>query len=105
MAISRDVIIVKYHSGNYGEWITLANITDNDIDLTTWKMREYQSTTQVGTTWTFPSGTVIKAKSLLIVKRVDGSGITGVPATIPVVQSALGLIWSRWRKNRIVERA
>lgn len=90
MAKSKNVIIVKYHSGNYGEWITLANITNTDINLTDWKMREYQSPTTVGTTWTFPSGTVIKAKSLLIVLRTNGSGITGAPANIPVVQSFLG---------------
>ena len=42
MAISKHVIIVKYHSGSYGEWITLANITNTDINLTNWKMREYQ---------------------------------------------------------------
>ena len=53
-------------------------------------MREYRSTTSVGTTWQFPSGTVIKAKWLLIVRRTNGSGITGAPATVPVVQSTLG---------------
>ena len=90
MAISKNVIIVKYHSGFYGEWITLANITNTDINLTNWKMREYLSTTSVGTTWQFPSGTVIKAKSLLIVRRTNGSGITGAPATVPVIQSTLG---------------
>lgn len=90
MAISKNVIIVKYHSGFYGEWITLANITNTDINLTNWKMREYQSTTSVGTTWQFPSGTVIKAKSLLIVRRTNGSGITGAPATVLVIQSTLG---------------
>ncbi|MDQ0244716.1 hypothetical protein J2S09_002287 [Bacillus fengqiuensis] len=87
---SQSVIIVKYHSGYYGEWVTLANITGTDINLTNWKMREYQSTTTVGQTWQFPQNTVIKAKSLLIVKRTHGSGITGGPANIPVVQSTLG---------------
>lgn len=90
MAISKNVIIVKYHSGFYGEWITLANITNTDINLTNWKMREYQSTTTVGTTRQFPSGTVIKAKSLLIVRRINGTGITGAPATVPVIQLTLG---------------
>ena len=90
MAISKNVIIVKYHSGSYGEWITLANITNTDINLTNWKMREYQSITTVGTTRQFPSGTVIKAKSLLIVRRTNGSGITGAPATVPIIQLSLG---------------
>lgn len=83
------VLIAKYHSGDYGEWITLANVTDHDIHLTNWKMSEYLNYDSVGSTWTFPSGTVIEANSLLIVKRVDGSGITGVPTDIPVVQTSL----------------
>ncbi|WP_163100158.1 Ig-like domain-containing protein [Peribacillus alkalitolerans] len=86
------VLIVKYHSGSYGQWITLANITDHDINLTNWKMSEYVNFDLVGSTWTIPNGTVIKAQSLLIVKRVDGSGITGVPADIPVVQTSLSPI-------------
>ncbi|RAP77219.1 Ig-like domain-containing protein [Paenibacillus montanisoli] len=84
-----SVLIVKYHAGNYGEWLTLANVMDHDIHLTNWKMSEYLNYFTVGTTWTFPSGTVIKAKSFLIVKRTDGSGLSGVPATIPVVQTTL----------------
>lgn len=90
MTVSQNILIVKYHSGNYGTWVTFANITDNDINLTNWKLREYQSTTKIGTTWKFPNGTVIKAKSLLIVKRLNGSGLTGAPATIPIVQTTLG---------------
>ncbi|MGG1676667.1 Ig-like domain-containing protein [Neobacillus sp. NRS-1170] len=92
MAISQDVLIVKYHVGIYGQWITLANVANTDKNLSGWKIREYESLSKLGTTWTFPSSTVIKAKSLLIVKKTDGSGITGVPANIPVLQSSLGLL-------------
>lgn len=86
---SDKVLIVKYHSGDYGEWITLANVTDHDINLANWKMSEYLNYRSVGSTWTFPSGTVLEANSLLIVKRVNGSGLTGVPTDIPVVQTSL----------------
>jgi len=84
-----SVLIVKYHSGNFGEWITLANVTDNDINLKNWKMSEYLNYHSVGSTWTITNDTWIKKKSLLIVKKTDGSGITGAPANIPVVQTTL----------------
>jgi len=95
-----SVLIVKYHSGNFGEWITLANVTDNDINLSNWKMSEYSNYNSIGSTWTIPGGTVIKRKSLLIVKKIDGSGITGAAqANIPVVQTSLSPALSLGREQ------
>lgn len=33
MPVPQNGIIVKYHYGNYGEWVTLTNVTDYEPNL------------------------------------------------------------------------
>ncbi|NEW04866.1 hypothetical protein GK047_02380 [Paenibacillus sp. SYP-B3998] len=87
-AKGQEVLIAKYHNGDYGIWITLANVTDHDIDLTNWYMNDYKSPIKMNPKWKFPDHTTIKAKSLLIVEQVGGSGSIGASEHgIPVVAS------------------
>nr|WP_275983944.1 Ig-like domain-containing protein [Paenibacillus hamazuiensis] len=88
-AVAQEVMIVKYHAGSYGYWITLANVTDRDIDLTNWQMNDYNAPGDPPTAkWKFPDHTIIKAKSLLVVEQIAGSGTSeAVAHGIPVVKS------------------
>lgn len=76
-AVAGDVMIVKYHAGSYGEWVVLANAGEQDVDLSGWQMNDYYTAATANPKWSFPNGTTIRAKSLLIVESKSGSGTEG----------------------------
>lgn len=76
-AVAGDVMIAKYHAGIYGIWVVLANAGDQDVDLSGWQMNDYQTAVTANKKWTFPNGSIIRAKSLLIVESKSGSGTAG----------------------------
>lgn len=87
-AIAQQVMIVKYHAGTYGVWITLANVTDQDIDLSNWQMNDYKTSTKANAKWKLPDGTMIRGRSLLVIEQRSGEGSAGAAEHgIPVVAS------------------
>ncbi|WP_281888565.1 S-layer homology domain-containing protein [Paenibacillus sp. YYML68] len=85
-SVAKEVMIVRYHVGQFGTWFTLANVTDRDIDLSGWKVNDYASASTVNPKWTIPDHTVIKAKSLLIFEKTKGSGTADAAAHgVPVI--------------------
>lgn len=95
-AMAQDVMIVKYHAGSYGSWVVLANVSDSDVDLSGWQMNDYQTGVAANPRWSFPDGTVMPGKSLLIVAASTGSGTAGaaergVPVISPPANSTFNL--------------
>ncbi|WP_248927572.1 thermonuclease family protein [Paenibacillus hamazuiensis] len=73
-AASTGVMIVEVFNGAAAddEWITLANVGTQDKDLSGWKIQDYSGSGKPQQSWGLPGGTVIKAKSLLVVERTSG---------------------------------
>lgn len=74
-AASTGVLIVEVFNGSTAEeeWVTLANIGDADQDISNWKLQDYSGSGNAQQAWSFPSGTVVRAKSLLVVERSAGT--------------------------------
>ncbi|WP_248927575.1 lamin tail domain-containing protein [Paenibacillus hamazuiensis] len=74
-AASNTVVIAEVFNGSDGaeEWVTLANLGTTDIDLTNWALQDYSGSGAAQAKWTFPSGSKIQAKKLLVIEKTAGN--------------------------------
>lgn len=73
-AASSGVLIVEVFNGSTAneEWVTLANIGSSSQDISGWKLQDFSGSGNAQQGWSFPGGTAIPAKSLLVVERTAG---------------------------------
>lgn len=66
---------------HHGEFIEFFNTGDKDIDISGWWIDDYYNTTQKGGSFSFPDGTIIKAKGFLVVTygQYSSGDIYGFP--------------------------
>lgn len=73
-AASSGVLIVEVFNGSTAdeEWIALANVGSSSQDISGWKLQDFSGSGNAQQAWSFPGGTAIPAKSLLVIERKAG---------------------------------
>lgn len=74
-AASDGAVIAEVFNGGSAsdEWVTLANVDDQPLDLTGWQVRDHSAAGDPQAGWTFPAGSRLAPRSLLVIERSAGN--------------------------------